>query len=103
VIHPTQGHWDASVRIGPNLCLTSSRDILSAIGSGQGPDDAALVLGYAGWGPGQLEDELADNVWLTAPADPDILFKVPAEKRWEAAIRSLGIDPAHLSSDVGRA
>jgi len=103
VLHRPQGRWSSSLPIGTDLCLTSSKDILAAIGQGSGPEHAALVLGYAGWGPGQLEAELAANAWLTAPALTTIIFEATADECWQAAIRSLGIDPGHLSIDSGRA
>ncbi len=85
------------------LHLTTSRDILDALASGQGPARALVALGYAGWDAGQLEDEMARNAWLTVPVDVSLLFDVPAEDRWQAAGRLLGINLLHLSSDAGHA
>ena len=70
---------------------------------GDGPPNALVALGYAGWGAGQLEAELAQNSWLTVPADDAILFRTPLAERWQAATRGLGFDPGHLSSTAGHA
>lgn len=83
--------------------MTATIDILEAIASDQGPRQALLMLGYANWGPGQLEAELAQNAWLTTTANPELVFDVPPAQKWEAALRSLGIDPLSLSSAAGRA
>ncbi len=103
ILHPPQGQWESSIRLSDEICITSSKDILQAISQGEGPEKVNLVLGFAGWGPGQLERELVDNAWLTAPADADILFDTPNEKRWTHAVKSIGIDLAHLSVQTGHA
>jgi len=103
VLHRGQGTWDASTHVGADIWLTTSKDILAAIGSGNGPIDHLVALGYAGWGPGQLEEELADNCWLTVAADPAILFDVPYEQRLQAAGDRLGIDIHLMSQDAGHA
>lgn len=103
VLHRGGCRWQHSMAISDNVCLTTSRDILGAIGLGEGPKDFMLALGYAGWSPGQLEEEIAGNAWLTCPADEDLLFDVPWDQRVETAMRRLGIDPAQLSSSVGHA
>ena len=72
--------------------ITTSRDILQAVARGEGPDHLLVTLGYAGWGPGQLEQEMADNAWLSTPADREILFHKPSDQRWAAAAALLGID-----------
>jgi putative transcriptional regulator len=92
-----------SLAVTDALTLTSTRDILEAIGQGLGPDDALLALGYAGWGPGQLEAEILQNVWLTADLDDQIIFHAPNTKKWEAALQGLGIDPMTLSATAGHA
>jgi putative transcriptional regulator len=74
-----------------------------ALGTEKAPEHFIVTLGYAGWGPGQLEQELQANSWLTAPADSEILFNTPIELRWKKATEKLGIDLAHLSSDIGHA
>lgn len=85
------------------MAVTTSLDILEAIAEQRGPKEHLIALGYAGWGPGQLEEELADNAWLSLPADPKILFEIPAEERIDAALAILGINFAQLGSDSGHA
>ena len=85
------------------MALTSSRDILAAVGSQGEPHHLLITLGYAGWGAGQLEDELAQNAWLTVPATPDILFDLPPAERLPAAMRRLGISFTQLSDVAGHA
>lgn len=103
VLHQPVGAWEASLQITDQLALTSSSDILRALAEGRGPERVLVALGYAGWGPGQLEQEMADNAWLTSPASLDILFDTPPEKRWHAAARQLGIDLDLLSDGAGHA
>jgi len=103
VLHRPVGHWGATLRINDQIGITTSRDILQAVADGQGPDDLLITLGYAGWGPGQLEQELAENAWLSSPVDADILFHTPSDRRWLAAAALLGIDLNLLSSDAGHA
>lgn len=83
--------------------MTATLDILEEIAQGKGPDSALMMLGYAGWGPGQLEQEIAQNGWLTADASPNLVFQVPASQQWAAALESLGVDPLSLSSAAGHA
>ncbi len=101
VLHTPPGAWSSSLDITDQIALTTSRDILAAIGHGEGPKQFLLALGYAGWGAGQLEKEMAENAWLSGPADPHILFSLPVEERWEAAAALLGVDLHLLSSDAG--
>ncbi len=89
--------------INDAFCMTSTMDILRDIAAGKGPDRRLLCLGYSGWGPGQLEGEIRANGWLICDASPDIVFDTPVPERWQAAMRSLGFDPAMLSSGGGRA
>jgi len=103
VLHNFNRKWDSTLKITNRLAITTSRDILEAIALGEGPENTLVALGYAGWGEGQLEQEIADNAWLYGPADEDILFKLPVEKRWEAAARSIGVDLNLLSSTAGHA
>lgn len=103
VLHRPQGDWQSSLSLGNELALTTSRDILAAIGAGEGPGEFLVALGYAGWGAGQLEQELAGNIWLTCPADPDILFHTPWQRRFAAAMARMGIDINQLSDSVGHA
>lgn len=104
VLHSNDFYIDNStLPIDSGVSLTATIDILRAIAKGSGPDRAILALGYAGWSPGQLEDEMQNNGWLTCPADASIIFETPLESRYEMAMRKLGIDPAFLSSQGGRA
>lgn len=88
---------------GAGLELTTSRDVLEAVSVGAGPKRLLLALGYSSWGEGQLESELADNAWLTVPADPAILFEVPLAQRYEQALALLGVQPWMLTPGAGRA
>ncbi|WP_033082827.1 YqgE/AlgH family protein [Colwellia psychrerythraea] len=103
VLHSSQTGWSSSLALSKELMITTSKDILMALGTEKAPEQFMVTLGYAGWGPGQLEQELQANSWLTTPADSDILFKTPIEQRWKKATEKLGIDLAHLSSDIGHA
>jgi len=103
VIHNPLGQWGATLRITDQIGITTSRDILQALAQGEGPARLLVTLGYAGWGPGQLEQELAENAWLSAPADFHILFDLPSEQRWTAAAALLGIDLNLISTHVGHA
>ncbi len=95
--------WGSSLQVASDIVLTGSRDILLAMCEGKGPENYLVVLGYAGWSAGQLEQELADNAWLTLPASSDILFSTPIHKRADAAIAALGIDIASLATTPGNA
>jgi putative transcriptional regulator len=103
VLHHPLGQWESTLRVQEQLGLTTSRDILSAIAAGDGPEKSLVTLGYAGWGPGQLEQEISNNAWLTVPNDIKIVFDVPANKRWQAAASKLGIDLNLLAGDAGHA
>jgi putative transcriptional regulator len=103
ILHSSEGEWESSLRINEQVCLTSSKDILSAMGVGKGPKKANLLLGYAGWGAGQLEQEIMSNSWLTAPVSSEILFDIPMENRWSAAAKSIGVNISRLSSETGHA
>ncbi|MCC8998732.1 MAG: YqgE/AlgH family protein [Candidatus Contendobacter sp.] len=103
VLHSPVGHWDATLRVTDHIGITTSRDILYAVAHGKGPQHLLVTLGYAGWGPGQLERELAENAWLSSPADFAILFRTPSDQRWLAAAALLGIDLNLLSADAGHA
>ncbi|WP_296761649.1 YqgE/AlgH family protein [Sediminimonas sp.] len=83
--------------------MTATQDVLEAMAHGQGPERALVMLGYAGWGGGQLEDEVAQNGWLTCEATQELVFATPDARKWEAALASLGIDAMTLSSSAGRA
>lgn len=93
----------STLTIDNGICLTATLEILRALAQGDGPRNAILALGYAGWAPGQLEHEIQSNGWLTAPADPDILFDPDFSGKWQRALGTLGIDPAMLFSEPGHA
>lgn len=104
VLHASgRREWDSSYRVNDMLTVTTSRDILAAMADGDGPDRALVALGYAGWGAGQLEQELRENAWLTVQADTRILFDTALDDRWGAAVALVGINPANLTSYSGRA
>lgn len=92
-----------SLQVANGFAMTATQDILEDMAQSRGPHQALFALGYAGWGPGQLESELAQNGWLTAKADPALVFDLPAAEKWEAALGVLGIDPLLLSASAGRA
>ena len=97
ILHRPTGNWDSSLIVNDSVALTTSRDILEAIADNKGPDDTIIALGYAGWGPGQLEQEMAANTWLSCPAEEQIIFDTPAGQRWQAAADLLGVDLQLLS------
>jgi len=103
VLHDTQQNWQSTLRINDSLALTTSRDVLEALSSGEGPQNIIVTLGYAGWDAGQLEHEISENSWLTMQASESILFDMPAEERLPAAMALFGIDYASLSEDAGHA
>ncbi len=104
VLHRTsERQWESTLPISDSISLTTSRDILDALAHDEGPANALVALGYAGWSAGQLEQELVDNAWLTIPGDSAILFNTPADKRFNAAIAKLGIDIAQLAPGAGHA
>ena len=102
VLHRPLGDWKSTLPVG-ELGLTTSRDILEAMVDGRGPTQQLVALGYAGWAPGQLEDEIRRNGWLTVPATSDLIFNVPPEARYDAAMHALGITAASLSEEAGHA
>jgi putative transcriptional regulator len=103
VLHSPQGGWSSSLALSHEVMITTSKDILMALGTEQAPEKFLVTLGYAGWDAGQLEEEIKANSWLTIPADNQILFETPIEQRWQKAAEKLGINIAHLSSDIGHA
>jgi putative transcriptional regulator len=103
VLHDGTREWDSSLAIAERLYVTTSRDVLEAMARGDGPIQAAVALGCAGWGAGQLEQELIENSWLTAPADPELLFTLPLDARWQAAAGRIGVDMARMTDYSGRA
>ena len=103
VLHSADYVQDATLVIDDTVALTATIDILKAIATGEGPKFSLLALGYAGWGPGQLDDELQRNGWLSVPADDGLIFGEGLDDRWERAIAKLGIDAGMLSGAAGRA
>ncbi|MFT4248944.1 MAG: YqgE/AlgH family protein [Pseudomonas sp.] len=103
VIHDDARDWDSSLEVGEGLYLTTSRDILEAMAAGRGPRNALVALGCAGWGAGQLEFEIAENSWLTAPSDPQLLFDLPLDERWQAAAGRIGVDLFSMTDYSGHA
>lgn len=95
--------WEASLKVTPEITLTTSQDILRAIAGGEGPEQHLIALGYAGWSAGQLEQELADNAWLSLPGRSDIIFSTPADERLPAAAALLGVDMNLISGQAGHA
>ncbi|WP_414648979.1 YqgE/AlgH family protein [Dokdonella sp.] len=103
VLHTPHGGWDSSFRISDSISVTTSRDILEAIASGNGPQHAVVALGYSGWSPGQIEHELRENAWLTAPVDNAILFTTPLTDRWQASAALVGVNLDQISPYAGNA
>lgn len=103
VLHRDEGEWEATLHVGNGLALTTSRDVLEAIGNGSGPTDFLITLGYAGWDNGQLENEVLNNSWLSMPADSQIIFTTPIAQRWSAAAQLLGLQGHQLSAHAGHA
>lgn len=101
VLHTPVGGWQSTMSVNEDIGLTTSRDILQAVSRGDGPRHILITLGYAGWAPGQLEHELAQNAWLTVQASPEVIFELPASDRLPAALELLGIDLSKLSEDAG--
>ncbi|MEX0281075.1 MAG: YqgE/AlgH family protein [Arenibacterium sp.] len=92
-----------SLDVSDVFSMTATLDILEDLGTGDGPEQALMVLGYAGWGPGQLEGEIAMNGWLTGEASPELVYETEDAVKWETALKTLGVDPLTLSASAGRA
>lgn len=103
VLHTPGGHYSSSLSVTDDVAFTTSIDVLESVASGDGPQRLLVSIGYAGWSPGQLEDELSRNGWLTVGADASVMFDLPIEQRYTAAIKLLGIDPMMLASEAGHA
>jgi len=103
VLHTADWTGEGSLRVDDALALTASLDILKVIAEGGGPRESLLALGYAGWSPGQLDEEMRKNAWLTAPADAALLFDDQHETKWRRALAKLHIDQAHLAGTAGHA
>ncbi|MEW7975575.1 MAG: YqgE/AlgH family protein [Candidatus Thiodiazotropha endolucinida] len=103
VLHESSTEWASTLKVTADISVTTSLDILEAIAAGKGPEHNLVALGYAGWGAGQLESELAQNAWLSGPAESDIIFNRASDERWQAAADLLGVDLNLLSGDTGHA
>lgn len=103
VLHDGEARWDSTLRIADDLHVTTSRDVLEALARGDGPARSTVVLGCAGWGAGQLEQELSENTWLTAGSDPELLFTLPLDARWHAAAGRIGVDLNRVMDYSGHA
>jgi putative transcriptional regulator len=103
VVHRAGGRWDSTLPVSDAIHVTTSRDILAAMARGEGPVDAVVALGYAGWDGGQLEDEIRANAWLNAPVAPELIFDLPFEARWLAAGRLIGVELSRISPISGNA
>ena len=103
VLHSAMDQFSSTLQVTDGISLTTSKDVLEAVAHGDGPEQVLVSLGCSGWSAGQLEEELGRNGWLTVKADPSIIFDLPVEQRFTAALALLGIDPVMLSGDFGRA
>jgi putative transcriptional regulator len=103
ILHGPPFGWEGCLMITPTLALSNTRDILESVAMGRGPKSFIIALGCAGWGPGQLESEIKENAWLTSPVFEDVIFDMPVEKRWEASLKKIGVDPALILNTSGHA
>ena len=103
VLHSDDYHSQSTMPVSDELCLTATVDILRAINEGRGPERGIMLLGYAGWSPGQLEEEMAANAWLSCPANDDIVFDAYTDDKYERVLKMMGVQPAMLSMQAGRA
>lgn len=103
VLHSPDRRYESSMTVGLDIVITTSRDVLEDIASGRGPERFLVALGYAGWGAGQLENEMRENAWLHVMADPELIFDLPVEQRWEGAVARLGIEVGRLQPAGGHA
>jgi putative transcriptional regulator len=103
VLHTPGARYSSSLTVTDDVAFTTSIDVLEAVAAGDGPQRMLVSIGYSGWSPGQLEDEISRNGWLTVSADPRILFDLPVEDRYMAAMKLLGFDPLMLTTEVGHA
>ncbi len=103
VVHDSGGSWANTLRISDDLAITASKDILSDIANGVGPDNFVLTLGCVSWSAGQIEQEILDNAWLSCPTESSIIFDIPYSLRWQNSSLSLGIDVRLMSDSAGHA
>jgi putative transcriptional regulator len=104
ILHKTQNHkYESTLTVSEEIQLTSSRDMLEALANNTAPENFLVSLGYCSWKTGQLEQELADNIWLTIEANVELLFSAPIAERWGLSLATFGVNPANLSSQIGHA
>jgi putative transcriptional regulator len=103
VLHSTDYVQETTLVVNEEVGLTATIDVLKAIANGEGPNRSLLALGYAGWGAGQLDNEIRDNAWLSVPSDEDLLFGTDLDHKWERAIAKIGVDFSMLSGEAGHA
>lgn len=103
IIHRPALDFGSTIKVSDDIAISTSREILAAISRGEGPTETLVALGYAGWGAGQLEQEIQQNAWLSGPASLEVIFSDPPAQRWERAAARLGVDLGLLSTDVGHA
>ena len=103
ILHGEPFTWQGCLMITPTIAMSNTMDVIRAVAKNEGPESFIIALGCAGWGPGQLEYEIAQNAWLTCPVDEKIIFRRPIEMRWNDAVRMMGIDPMLLSATPGHA
>lgn len=103
ILHTSDKVYDSSIKVSDDIHLTASKNILTDMAIDNGPNKTVVALGYAGWSSGQLEAEIAENAWLTVPADPSIIFDIPCEQRWSSISNYLGIDLNLIHSTAGHA
>lgn len=103
VLHGKNHSFENTLAVSDDIQLTLSRDVIDAMAIGDGPEKSLVAIGYAGWEPGQLEEEMLANSWLNVTATPELVFDTPFEERWDSAARLLGVDIASLSPDAGHA
>jgi putative transcriptional regulator len=103
ILHSPDFAQADTIKVNDDFSVTGTVDALRAVAGGNGPQRMLFILGYAGWTAGQLDQEIQDNAWLVADADPDVVFGAPPDEKWDRTIKMLGINPAMLSGDAGRA
>ena len=103
VLHGKDHSFENTLSVSDDIQLTLSRDVIDAMATGEGPEKSLVAIGYAGWEPGQLEQEMLANAWLNVDATPELVFDTPFEERWDSAARLLGVDISSISPDAGHA
>jgi len=103
ILHQPQGQWKSTIHLPDNLAMTFSDDFIEALSKNQAPENFLVCLGFSGWKPGQLAQEIQSNSWLTIPYNQSLLFDTPIEKKWQVALETLGISPEFLTLEAGHA